>query len=168
MLDAPADFVLRSFAIEQPERHVLVHRHVRIEGVILKNHRDVAVLGLQVVDDAAVDRDRAGGDVLEAGDHPQQSRLAATRRTDEHEELFVKNLEAQWMQDLQRTERLRHLGERHGRHQGTLLLSRAMNFRRSRLPGMMPPHGCAITRMISVSVSQRTRFELAMQRANRS
>ncbi len=130
MLDAPADLVLRSFAIEQPERHVLVHRHVRIECVILKNHRDVAVLGLQVVDDAAVDCDRAGGHVLEAGDHPQQGRLPATRWTDEHEEFLVQDLEAQRMQDLDSTERLGYFGERHRRHE---LLSRAMSVRRFRL-----------------------------------
>ncbi len=116
ILDTPADFVLRPFAIKQPERHVLVHRHMRIERVILENHRDVAVLGLQIVDDAAVDRDGAGRDVLESGDHSQQGRLPATRWTDEDEEFLVKNLEAQRMQDLDGTERLGHFGERNGRH----------------------------------------------------
>jgi hypothetical protein len=55
----------------QPERHVLVDRHVRIERVVLENHRHVAVFRRHVVDHLAVDRDLAVADVLEPGDHPQ-------------------------------------------------------------------------------------------------
>ena len=77
MLDALSDFTLWPFAINEPERHVFVDRHVRIERVILEDHRDIAVLRRQVVDDAAVDRDRPGCHVLKAGNHPQQSRLPA-------------------------------------------------------------------------------------------
>ena len=121
VLDSLADFVLRPFAIEQPERHVVVDCHVRVERVILEDHRDVAVLGLQIVDDTAVDCDRTGGDVLESGDHSQQGRLPAARRTNEHEEFLVKDLEAQRMQDLDGAERLGDFSERNGRH---LVLSR--------------------------------------------
>ena len=42
----------------------------------------------------AVDRVAPGGHVLEAGDHPQQRRLAAPGRPDEHDELPVGDLEA--------------------------------------------------------------------------
>ena len=45
--------------------------------------------GVSVVDDAVADRDLAGADLLEAGDHPQRGRLAATRGADEDEELAV-------------------------------------------------------------------------------
>src|SRR6202140_3446836 len=124
MFDAPPDFVLRVVAIDQPERHVLVDRHVRIERVILEHHRDVAVLWLQLVHDAVVDRDRAGGDVFEARNHPQQGSFPAARWTDEHEQFIVTNLEAQWMQDLERAKRLRHVDERQGSHQ---LVSRPMS-----------------------------------------
>ena len=41
----------------------------------------------QVRDLTCADRDRPGGHLLEAGDHPQQRRLAATRRPHEDEEL---------------------------------------------------------------------------------
>ncbi len=117
MLHSTADFVLRVVAIDQPERHVLVDRHVRIQCVILEHHRDIAVLGLQLVDDEAIDRDRARGDVFEARDHPKQGRLPAAGRTDEHEEFIVADLEVQRMQYLERTKRLGHLDERQGRHQ---------------------------------------------------
>ena len=45
--------------------------------------------GVRLVDDAAADRDRPVGDVLEPGDHAQRGRLAAAGRPDEHEELAV-------------------------------------------------------------------------------
>ena len=35
----------------EPERHVAVDRHVRVERIALEHHRDVAVLALQIIDD---------------------------------------------------------------------------------------------------------------------
>ena len=73
----------------QPERDVVVDRHVRKERVLLEDH----------VDRAAVRRD--GGDVLslqedatlvghlEAGDHPERRRLPAAARAEQREELAV-------------------------------------------------------------------------------
>ena len=49
--------------------------------------------GVDVVDQLAVDQDLAVGDLLEPGDHPQQGRLAATRRADEDHELAVLDLQ---------------------------------------------------------------------------
>ena len=43
--------------------------------------------GDRLRDVRAVDRDRAGGRPLEAGDHPQRRRLAAARRAEERDEL---------------------------------------------------------------------------------
>ena len=71
----------------QPERHVLEHAHVRVERVALEHHRDVALGRRQLRDVAAVDQDRAGGRLLEAGDHAQRRRLAAAARADEHDHL---------------------------------------------------------------------------------
>ena len=73
----------------QAEREVVLHRHVRIERVGLEHHRDVAILGRHVVDDASVDRQRAGRDRLEPRDHAQRRGLAAARRSEQHHELAV-------------------------------------------------------------------------------
>jgi hypothetical protein len=68
---------------------------VRIKGVVLEDHRDVAVLRRDAVDDALADHDLPGRDVLEAGDHPQRRRLAAPGRADEDDELPVRDLEVE-------------------------------------------------------------------------
>jgi hypothetical protein len=79
----------------QREGHVLVHRHVGVQGVALEDHGDVAVLGRHVVHAPAVDQEVARGDVLEAGDHAQRGGLAAARRTDEDDELLVVDREVE-------------------------------------------------------------------------
>jgi hypothetical protein len=64
---------------------------VRVEGVVLEHHGDVAVLGRHVVDDAVADLEDPIGDLLEARDHAQGGRLAAARRADEDHELLVRD-----------------------------------------------------------------------------
>ena len=60
-----------------------------VERVVLEDHRDVTVLRRQRVDDLAADPNGPVRDRLEAGDHPQRSRLAAAGRADEDDELAV-------------------------------------------------------------------------------
>ena len=67
----------------------VAHGHVRVQGVVLEHHRDVAVAGWHVVDDPVTDRQLAAGDLLQSGDHAECRRLAAPRRADEHHELAV-------------------------------------------------------------------------------
>src|SRR5205085_7318939 len=78
LLDAAALLRLRDLPHPQPEHQVLVHGLVWIERVVLEDHGDVAISGREVVDDAVADADLAVGDLLEAGDHPQRRRLAAS------------------------------------------------------------------------------------------
>ncbi len=66
----PVDLAPLELPQLQPERHVLVGRHVRVERVVLEDHRDVAVLRGQVVHDLAADANDAVADRLEPGDHP--------------------------------------------------------------------------------------------------
>jgi hypothetical protein len=87
--DALVDFRLGILAQLQAEGHVVVHAHVRIERVVLEDHRDVAVLRRDVVDLLAVDEDGALADVFEAGDHPQRGGLAAAGWADQHHEFLV-------------------------------------------------------------------------------
>ena len=92
LVDPLADLVLRDAGDLQCEAHVVPDRHVRVERVVLEHHRDVAVLGRQLGDVAVADVDRAGGDVLEPGEHAQRGRLAAAGGTDQDEELPVLDL----------------------------------------------------------------------------
>ena len=82
----PEDLLWPRLLQLQGEGHVLGHRHVRIERVVLEHHRDVAILGRHVVHHARADADRAARDGLQPGDHAQQSGLAAARRADEDDE----------------------------------------------------------------------------------
>ena len=116
MVDALADLFLGEFAQFQPERHVLEHRHMRVERVILEHHRDVAILRRPVVDDLAADIDVAGGDFLEARDHAQRRRLAAAGRADQHDELVIGNVEVDAAHDFDVIEALDHVTQRDFRH----------------------------------------------------
>ena len=51
----------------QAEGHVVAHRHVRVQRIALEHHRDVAVLGFEVVDDLVVDQDLAADHVAFEG-----------------------------------------------------------------------------------------------------
>ena len=75
------------------EAEVLAYRHVRIECVVLEDHRDVARLGRNIVDDAIADLDGAGADRLEAGDHAQRSAFPASRWSDQHHKFSVFHIE---------------------------------------------------------------------------
>ena len=87
--------LLGRLAQPQPEGDVLGHAQVGVERVVLEDHGDVALLGREVVDDAAADRQRAVGDLLQPGDHAQRRRLAAARGPDEDEQLAVVRLEGE-------------------------------------------------------------------------
>ncbi len=90
---APIDLGLRHASQLQSEGDVVVDGHVRVERVVLEDHRDVAILGRDVVDEALADEDVAARLLFEPGDHAKGGRLAATGGSDEHEELFVLDLQ---------------------------------------------------------------------------
>ena len=58
LVDAALDLGLGDLAQLEPEGEVLADRHVRVERVALEDHRDVAILGRDVVDDAIADPQR--------------------------------------------------------------------------------------------------------------
>jgi len=93
LLHLAVDLRLVHFGQPQSERHVLAHRHVRVQRIALEHHRDVAILGLDVVDHLAVDGDGAAANLFEAGQHAQQRRLAAARRTHQHHEFAIFDVE---------------------------------------------------------------------------
>src|SRR6184192_3702906 len=71
------------------EGHVVIDRHVRVKGVRLEHHRDVAILGRDVVHDPVADHDLALADRFQAGEHAQRGRLATPGGADQHHELLV-------------------------------------------------------------------------------
>ncbi len=73
---------------------------MRIERVILEHHRDIALFRRHIVDDAVGDGDLAPGDALQPGDHAQQSGFAAARGPDQDDELAIRDIDADPVQDL--------------------------------------------------------------------
>ncbi|EDT05454.1 conserved hypothetical protein [Burkholderia ambifaria IOP40-10] len=118
----PVDLGLRHTRELQPERHVLVDRHVRKQRVALEHHRDAALGGRHVVDAAAVDRQLAVAQVLEARDHPQQGRLAAAGRPEEHAELVRADLQI----DVANDRRVLAIGFLHASHRDARHCLRSM------------------------------------------
>src|SRR4051812_45286105 len=77
----------------QAEAEVAAHGQVRVQRVVLEDHRDVALARLQARDVALADVHAARGGLLDAGDEAQQGRLATARRADEDHELALVDLE---------------------------------------------------------------------------
>ena len=87
--DLTVDLRSRLAPVDQPVGHVAVDGHVRIEGVVLEHHGDVALGRLQPVHPSAVDQQITLGDRLQPGDHAQQRGLAAAWGPDDHDQLAV-------------------------------------------------------------------------------
>jgi hypothetical protein len=77
------------------ERDVLEDVEVGKQRVALEDRVDVAPIRGEGRHVAPAKLDRAGGRLLEPGDHPQRRRLAATRRAEQREELATLDLERQ-------------------------------------------------------------------------
>ena len=73
---------------------------MRVERIILENHREVAVLWRHFVNHPPADGDFAFGHRLKSSDHPQQSGLAATRWPEQHDKGAVLDDGIDAMQDL--------------------------------------------------------------------
>ena len=95
LLNPVVDFLRSHFSETQTERHVFIHGHVRIKSVVLEHHCDIPVFGFYVVDEFAVNIKLAGGDFLQTCNHTQSGGFSATRRTYEHNKLFIVNLQVE-------------------------------------------------------------------------
>ena len=78
---------------QEAEGEVLLDVHVWIQGIVLEDHRDVAILGRQRVHLPVVDVDITRRDRFKPRDHPQRGALAATRWTDQDDELTIGDLQ---------------------------------------------------------------------------
>ena len=64
LLDAGADFPLGYFLNTQGKTEIIPHRHVGVQRIALEDHRDVALLGRQVIHDGIAEAQRARSDLL--------------------------------------------------------------------------------------------------------
>jgi hypothetical protein len=95
LLNPPVDLVLGELAHFQPEAQVLAHAHMGIEGVVLKHHGDVPVLGPHIVDEPVADVDLSGAHRIEPGNHPQCRGFAASGGPDQNGEFLVLDFDGQ-------------------------------------------------------------------------
>ena len=107
---------LRNVAHLHAEGDVLLDRHVRIEGVGLEHHGDVASARMKLVDPFAVDADVAVAHRLEPGDGVEECRFPAARWADEHEEIAFLDLEVDVFQHLDLAEALAQMLDLDERH----------------------------------------------------
>src|SRR4029079_18834211 len=75
----------------EAEGDIVADTHVRIERVGLEHHRQSAFRGGLIDGIDAVDHDLAAGRVLEPGNEAQERRLPAAGRSDEDDELAIKD-----------------------------------------------------------------------------
>ena len=89
------DFSLGLFTKFKTERHIVVNGHVRIKRVVLENHRDISILGLNVVHKFAVDIKFTVGNFFQTRDHTKSGGLTAAGRTDEYDKFFIFDIEGE-------------------------------------------------------------------------
>ena len=80
-INDPVDLVCRHTDVLQAESHVFPHRHMRIKGVVLEDHGDVALSGRECLAASAVNRQRSAIHGLKAGNHSQERRFSGARWT---------------------------------------------------------------------------------------
>ena len=74
---------------------ILKNGHVRVQGVALEDHADVAVFRLHLIDNAIAEADDAVGRLVNAGQGQQRGRLAAAGGPEESHELAVFDVQRQ-------------------------------------------------------------------------
>ena len=93
VLNHRIDLILRNLAELEAECHVVIHGHMRIQRVVLENHRDITVLGLYIIHDLAVNLECAARDIFKPCDHAQCCRLSAAGRSYKDDEFLVLNIQ---------------------------------------------------------------------------
>ena len=120
-MDPFADLRLRPVADLQPERDVLEHGHVLEGGVVLEDEADAALLrrGTRHVLLCNVDRPAVG--LLQAGDDPQQRRLAAAAGPEQRDERAGRHFERHVVESNEVAEALGHVLDGDGHYKSGLV-----------------------------------------------
>ena len=90
---------------------VLPHRHVRIQRIGLKNHRDIALRRRDAVHHAIADADGPSAGLFQTRQHSERRGLAAARRPEQADELALLDREIEFIDRDRGTERLADLLE---------------------------------------------------------
>jgi len=89
------DRCLVHLPVLQAEGHIVPDRQMRENRIVLKHHADVPFRRINVVHLFVIEVDAPALDAVEAGDHPQQCCLPASRWTKEGEELTLLDIQRQ-------------------------------------------------------------------------
>ena len=84
---------------------------MRIQGVGLEHHCNVAVFGRHIVDDTRTNGNFAVRDRFQTGDHPQERRFPTSGRPDENDEFAVLKRQADAIHDRMGPIRFDNIGE---------------------------------------------------------
>ena len=122
LVDLGADLALGGAAGAQRARDVLERRHVGEQREVLERHADVARLGADADDRAAVDLDVAGIGLVHAGDQAQQDRLAGAGSAEDHDRLAALDAERDALEHRLLAESLGDLVEHEIAHRILLIL----------------------------------------------
>ncbi len=87
------DFRRRAAGNLERKAHVLRHRHVRIQRIVLKHHRRATLDRGQIVGTPATDQQITTADFFQSGNHAQHRRLATAGRADENHEFPILDIE---------------------------------------------------------------------------
>ncbi len=118
VLDTLLDVLRGNMTQIQAERHVVVDGHVRIEGIVLEDHRNVVIFGIHVIDDLVHDVNLSLGDFFQPRDHAQARALATPGGADQDEELFVLDIHRDIVDHFNLVEALVDVLEFDIRHEG--------------------------------------------------
>src|SRR5438552_8088057 len=91
--------------------HIGGMSHERPQDVVIEHQTEVALVGRQPIDAAFPEANLPAVDGIEARDHPEQRGLPAPRRTEQGEELSIRDLETDAIDGRDRAELLLDVAE---------------------------------------------------------
>ncbi len=94
-LNALVDLGFGGLAELKTKGHVVIYSHVRIQGVVLENHGDIAILGSYVVYELVADVKLAVGDLFKTCYHSKSGGLSAARGADQNDKFLIFDVEAE-------------------------------------------------------------------------
>ena len=95
LYDALMDFILGNAGNFKRKSHILFNGHMRIQSVILENHRNIAIFRLNVGNIDVTDVNMSFIYFFKTGKHSQRRRFSASGRSYENKKLAVLNLHAE-------------------------------------------------------------------------